>query len=150
MLADALKGQFVKAFGILEPAIRSFSDSAWRRGKPPFEGPARAASHVLQCAEFYTTEDKAVFVNLGKKIWQMSDEELPSQDQLREYLAHVKKATLAWVDMIGEEGLGRAWHNDDAMNGLERLLYALRHLQHHVGEVCAYQKQNGLEPAEWK
>ncbi len=40
MLAEAMKRQFGCAFGILEAAMPSFDDGAWRRGKPPFEGSA--------------------------------------------------------------------------------------------------------------
>jgi uncharacterized damage-inducible protein DinB len=150
MLIEAIQQQFNAAFGVLEAAIPSFSVEKWRQGSSPFNGPARAVAHVLQCAEFYTTEDKAAFANLGKPIWQMSDAEVPSQEAMSRYLAEARAKTLAWIRSLGEPGLAGPWHNKDASCGLERLLYALRHLQHHTGEVCAYQKQAGLPPADWK
>lgn len=150
MLLDAIRQQFGRAFDVLEAAIPSFSPETWRRGSSPFNGPARAVAHVLQCAEFYTSEDRAAFATLGKPLWQLSDAEVPTQEATLHHLVEARAKTLAWIGSLGEEGLSKPWHNQDASCGLERLLYALRHLQHHTGEVCAYQKQAGLEPAAWK
>lgn len=150
MLTDAMERQFDRAFDVLEAAVGSFGPEQWRSGSAPFNGPARAVAHVLQAAEFYTCEDKVVFGNLGKPVWQMSDEELPSPERMLACAAEARERTLAWIDLIGDGGLSAAWHDDDSLNGLERVAYALRHLQHHTGEVCAYQKNCGLEPAPWK
>ncbi|KKL88923.1 hypothetical protein LCGC14_1919860 [marine sediment metagenome] len=153
MLTEAMKRQFNSAFDVLEAAAGSFTPDQWRDGSAPFNGPCRAVVHVLQCAEFYTCEDKGVFTNLGRKVWELPDEELPSQEQMSHYLAEAREKTSLWIDSIGDEGLGKdvASRGDgDESIGLDRLAYALRHLQHHTGEVCAYQKQCGLEPAPWK
>jgi uncharacterized damage-inducible protein DinB len=150
MLIESLKRQFDHAFGILQAAIGSFSPEAWRAGSPPFNGPARATAHVLQAAEFYTSGDRAVFVNLGKKVWELPDDALPTQEAMDRYLAEARAKTLAWIDSVGDAGLAAPFSGDPSMNVLERIAYALRHLQHHTGEICAYQKHSGLEPAPWK
>jgi uncharacterized damage-inducible protein DinB len=150
MLSEAMKRQFSKAFDVLEAAIPSFSPDQWRRGSPPFNGPGRAVVHALQCAEIYTSEDSAVLLNFGKKVWEMSDADVPSQEKLLEYLQVARAKTLAWMDSLSDQGLAGAWHDAAWSNGLERVVYTLRHLQHHTGEVCAYQKQCGLPPAPWK
>lgn len=137
MQTEGLKRQFNDAFDILDAAIGSFDEGQWRSGSPPFDGPGRAVAHVLQCAEFYTCQDKAVFENFGKRVSEMSDEELPSAERMLEYAREARGMTLAWIDSV----------SDDA---LEQIVYAVRHLQHHIGEICAYQKQHGLEPAPWK
>ena len=152
MLTDALKREFSGAFAVLEAAIASFSPEQWRRGSPPFNGPGRAVAHVLQCAEFYTTQDRAAFANLGKKVSQMADADVPPQEQMLRYAAEVRRMTMAWIDSMGDAGLAAPRPRPDAQEliGLDCVVYALRHLQHHAGEVCAYQKQCGLEPAPWK
>jgi len=148
MLIDALKNQFARAFDILDSAVASFDDAAWRAGSPAFNGPARATAHVLQCAEYYPHREKAVFDSLGKPVWQMTDDELPPQEQMKEYSAGARQMTLDWIDAIGDE---RLTDPDETFGtALEAIAYALRHLQHHIGELCAYQKAAGLEPAEWK
>ena len=58
--------------------------------------------------------------------------------------------TAEWIDAIGDPACGASWDADESDKRLEPVVYALRHLQHHTGEVCAYQKQCGLEPAPWK
>lgn len=150
MLIDGLRRQFNNAFDILEAGIGSFDDDQWRSGSAPFNGPGRAAIHALQCGEFYTCDDDSVFANLGKKVWQMSDGELPTQEQMLKYLAEVRARTAAWIESIGDQGLGASRDDDESLTALDRVVYAIRHLQHHTGEVCAYQKQCGLEPSPWK
>jgi len=150
MLIEAMKRQSNNAFDVLEAAIGSFGPGQWRSGSPPFNGPGRATVHALQCAEFYTCEDDSVFTGLGKKVWEMSDEQLPTQEQMLQYLAEVRAKTLAWLESIGDQGLSASRDDDESLIALERVTYALRHLQHHTGEVCAYQKQCGLEPSPWK
>ncbi|HAU38371.1 MAG TPA: hypothetical protein DCX07_11750 [Phycisphaerales bacterium] len=151
MLTESLKRQFTNAFAVLEAAIPSFREDVWRRGKSPFDGPARATAHALQCGEFYTCRDRAVLENLGKKkIWEMSDDEMPSQESMLRYLSQVRDKTMAWLDGIGDAGLATPMPDVHAATTLEWVVYALRHFQHHTGEICAYQKQAGLPPAPWK
>ena len=82
---------------ILQAAIPSFKAEQWVQGSPPFNGPARAAPHVLLCAEYYTCNDPNVQLRFGKKVWQMSEGELPSQETMLRYLQEVRAKTLAWV-----------------------------------------------------
>ena len=83
----------------------------------------------------------------------MPDEELPSQDVLTAYLAEVRSKTTTWIDSIGDQGLpdlAVPYAPNQEVSHLERFIYALRHLVHHTGELCAYQKQCGLPAAHWK
>ena len=149
MLTNALTEQFKCAFDILQAAIPSFTVDQWQRGSPPFNGPARAVAHTLYCAERYTGATASGSRYLAKPVHEMSDEETPSQEQMLRFLDEARKKTFDWIDSIGDEGLAV---QDDGRktNALGRVTYALRHFQHHTGEVCAYQKLNGLEPAPWK
>lgn len=150
MLTEAMKRQFDSAFDVLAAAIGSFAPDQWRRGASPYDGPGRATVHALQCAEFYTSEDEGIWARLGKPVWEMSDDELPTQDDMLQYLADARSKTAAWIDSIGDQGLDEPWREEGWLNALDRIAYALRHLQHHTGEICAYQKQLGLPPAPWK
>ena len=149
MLIEAIKRQFENAFSVLEGAIPSFTPEQWRSGRPPYVGPARTTAHLLQCGECYTHGDRSVFMNLGKRVSEMTDGDLPSQEKMLEYLSEVRSKTLQWADSIGDAGLDKPLAEDQPI-ALERLVYAMRHFQHHAGEVCAFQKQFGMEPAPWK
>ena len=150
MLTDAMKRQFDKAFDVLEAATGAFRPEQWRRGSPPFDGPGRAAAHALKCAEGYTGKETGFWKQFGKDIWEMADQELPSQEQMLQYLAQARSLTAEWIDAICVPAAGASWDDDESDQRLEPVVYALRHLQHHTGELCAYQKQCGLEPAPWK
>ncbi len=150
MLIDAMKRQFGNTFDVLEAAIKSFTPDQWIRGSAPFNGPGRAAAHALLCAEGYTRDDKSIREKFGMPVWQMSDADLPTQRQVVEYAAEARSKTMAWIDAMGDGGLSASCAEDKSTLGLERVVYALRHLQHHTGEICAYQKQCGLDPAPWR
>jgi hypothetical protein len=150
MLTEALKRQFSNAYDVLQAAIKSFTPEQWCRGSAPFNGPGRAALHALLAAEYFTTQDRSVMGRFGKRVHEMADAEVPSQEQVLQYVAELRSKTTAWLDAMGDAGLAAPWKSADRLNGLEWVAYALRHFQHHTGEVCAYQKQCGLEPAPWK
>lgn len=148
-IADIFKEQFANAFDVLVDAIPQFTEEEWRKGRSPFDGPCRAVAHALQCGENYTTAKREVFTNLGKEVWQMETGDLPSQQSMAEHLERVRAMTMAWIDEIGQLGF-RKPTRDDGVTGLERVVYALRHLQHHAGEVCCWQKQFDHPQDQWK
>jgi uncharacterized damage-inducible protein DinB len=148
LLADGLKKQFGETFEVLRKAVESFTPEEWVRGGSPFDGPARGTIHALQCAEFYTSRDPAVWGRLGKPVWQMGPEELPQPETIIPYLDEARQATDAWIDRLVAAGLS-VKSDDYSSTALESIVYAMRHLQHHTGEVCAWQKQFGHPQEYW-
>lgn len=146
MLTAALKKQFDDAFAILAGSIPLFTDAQWREGKPAFDGPARCTVHVLQAAIFYTTGDASIF-SAGVPVWEARPEQLPSQQEMLACLAQARARSLAWIDSIGDAGM--ATESKHHLNNLGAIVYALRHLQHHTGEMCAYQKAVGKPQTVW-
>jgi hypothetical protein len=149
VLADCLKQQFADAFDVLAGALGKFADDQWVTGRPPYDGPARATVHVLQCAEFYTSRDRGVWTRFGKPVWEMVDADLPSQQAMADYLAEARALTATWIDQLAERGLDGTDADSDTP-ALGRIVYALRHLQHHTGEVCCWQKQFGIPMTQWE
>jgi hypothetical protein len=78
----------------------------------------------------------------------MDDAEVPSQEAQAEYLTRCAEMTASWIDQLARAGLD-ADSGTDQGSHLGRICYAMRHLQHHAGEVCAYEKTLQLAPAEW-
>ena len=147
-LADALKAQFSDAFDVLTAALGTFSADQWATGASPYTGPGRATAHALVCAEFYTCRERTVLDHFGKAVWQMADSDVPDQDCQKAYLQDTRTKTMDWIDRVAADGL--AVCDDSGENGLGRIVYALRHLQHHTGEVFAYQKQMGIPVRGWE
>ena len=148
LLAQGLKRQFCESFDLLQAAILAFAPSEWRTGRPPYDGPARAVVHALQCAEYYTSRDATVWARFNPPVWQMAEAQLPTQERMAGYLAEARQATMAWIDDLASAGLDQP-ADEFGATALESIIYALRHLQHHSGEVCAYQKQFGHPQEHW-
>ncbi len=148
ILAQALKDQFGEAFDVLAGSIPTFTEAEWQTGRSPFDGPARCVAHALLCAEYYTRSDRAVFMSFGKPLWQMEAQELPTQARLSAYLDDIRAMTMDWIDRVDDVGLDQPW-GEDGRSGLACIIYALRHLQHHTGEACAYQKQFNHPQDQW-
>jgi hypothetical protein len=144
----ALKKQFGEAFDVLAAAVGAFEPEQWAKGGPPYVGAGRAAAHALVCAEFYTCRERAALDHFGQPVWQMADEDVPDQDAQAAYLEECRAQTMGWIDGFAAEGLAAT--DEDGATGLERIVYALRHLQHHTGEVFAWQKSMGIPVRGWE
>ncbi len=146
-LIDALKSQFNEAFDVLAEAVGTFPAESWTWGGSPYTGPGRATAHALVCAEFYTCGEGAALERFGVPVWKMSDRDVPDQRTQKQYLEACRDKTRAWIESFAEAGLAAT--DDSGATGLGRIVYAMRHLQHHTGEVFAYQKQMGIEVRGW-
>jgi hypothetical protein len=146
-ITRGLHRQWVEAFKTLDATIGSFPTEQWAQGSSPYTGPGRCAAHALVCGEFYTTRAPECLRHFGLDVWRMTDQDVPDQPTQKEYLARVAEMTEAWVDVLSGEGLDRA--DDQGKTHLERIVYALRHLQHHTGEMFCWQKQMGIEVTGW-
>jgi hypothetical protein len=154
---DPLVSGFVRQFDCvwrtLREAIEGFPDDEWREGEDPFLMPARQAMHALLCADIYTRPEEmdAVLGRFGAKWWEAEPHELPTQAQLLDYLEEARQRTEAWVVGLGRDGLlSPGAGAPEFPTGMEFVTYAMRHLQHHTGELCAEQKRRGLALAEWR
>ncbi|MFP4105998.1 MAG: hypothetical protein ACLFVU_07900 [Phycisphaerae bacterium] len=149
-MAESLKRQFAEAFGVLSGAIPKFTEEQWRSGRSPYDGPARATLHALQAAEFYTCQDSSIFGagRFGPPVWEMTDADLPTQEQMVGYLHENRAKTDRWIERLDEQGLDQPTDEKGTL-ALERITYAIRHLQHHTGEVCCWQKQFDHDQNQW-
>ena len=147
-LLDGLKKQFGEQFDVLADAVGAFPDETWAAGGSPYFGAGRATAHALVCAEIYTNHYRAAFGRFGQPIWQMADEEVPDQVTQRAYLEECRAKTMAWIDGFADGGLAAT--DENGATGLEQIVYALRHLTQHTGEVFAYQKTAGIPVSGWE
>ena len=147
-LLAGLREQYTQALDLLDGVFGRFPADRWSAGGPPYTGPGRASAHALVCAEFYTCRERAALDHFQPPIWEMTDEQVPDQDTQKAYLAQVRAKTAAWFDRIAPTGLAAT--DDEGTTALEQIVYALRHLQHHTGEVFAYQKVCGIEVRGWE
>ena len=55
---------------------------------------------------------------------------------------------MAWIDEISRIGFDQPFGEEGTV-GLARVAYAIRHFQHHTGEVCCWQKQFDHPQEQW-
>jgi hypothetical protein len=150
--AEALADQFLRALAMFRQAIRAFPAEEWRKGDTPYQRPAGWALHVL------TSMDEYCALKPGQAgahprfdvDWQEEDSsKLPSQDEMLAYLEQVEKKLahlLVHADLNQAETLF-LWTGSTL---LSRAVYVLRHMQHHLAEMCLELHRRGLRAPEWE
>lgn len=150
--AEALADQFLRALAMLRQAIQAFPAEEWRKGDTPYQRPAGWALHVLTSTDDYCAlkPGQAGAHPRFDVYWEEKDSsKLPSQDELLAYLDQVERklaGLLAQADLSQAETLFR-WTGATL---LSRLIYALRHTQHHLAEMCLELHRRGIPAPQWQ
>jgi hypothetical protein len=151
-IVDELHAQYLATLEMLEAAVRLCPENLWTAGEKPFW---REAFHgVFWTHNFAGGADKRFEeVPFGKDIDPRlftppnntcsREEALTFIEQTREHVDAVF-GTMRAADLEAADGYGRF------RNVLHRLLYSLRHTQHHVGMLHAALRAQGCEPGDWK
>jgi hypothetical protein len=152
--------QYVAALDMLRAAVEKCPDQLWgdEDSKPTYWHEAYHA--LFWCDNFVGDKDKAfelcpVGVDIDPRLFRDSGTALGRPEMLKLLgvaISHVKgrleamaDADLYEVDCYGEEP-GEA--EFDVV--LHRLLYGLRHCQHHVGKLSCRLWADGVNMGEWR
>jgi len=153
-VGTAIAEQFARAWTMLRSAISNFPAEQWRAGDDAYLIPSRLAYHAVETADFYSRETPEDFPwgqRFGVDWAEASPEQLPTQEQILAYLDDVQPKLDAWLRKAQDTELMA--ENTFPWAGrtvLERMLYALRHTQHHIAELNLILRQRDLPSAEWK
>jgi hypothetical protein len=156
-LISILVGQWSRVWDMWEELIRTIPDDEWARGEPGYLTPARHAIHVLDCAYVLTGDfdldqyDPAKW--FGAEV-QASPFDIPSKILWSKEKALAKLAeTRAILDERGmsfeastlfEPETAHPWAGPTRM---AKMLYGLRHTQHHLGAVEAELSRRDIQAA---
>ncbi len=151
-LHEALADQWLRTFFMLRNAIKSLPEADWLEGESLYQRPVSLALHILQSTDGYTalepgegSEDPLTQIN-----WQERDtSKLPSQIAVLAYQDVVEKRMaklLVKAELEAEERLF-AWTGKTI---LSRIMYTLRHAQHHLADLAMELKRRGYEPPNWE
>jgi uncharacterized damage-inducible protein DinB len=150
--AEALADQFVRALSMLRGAIEAFPAAEWRNGDTPYQRPAGLALHAVEVIDDYAAlkPGESACSRRPNVDWEGKDStRLPAQDELLAYLdeAEQKLASfLTHADLTEAEGLFR-WTGSTV---LSRVVYTLRHTQHHLAELCLELHRRGYKAPQWQ
>ncbi|GAF93600.1 unnamed protein product [marine sediment metagenome] len=155
VVAAEVYAQFRRAFSMLRGSIEAFGEEEWRGGDIDFLIPCRQAYHAIESVEYYLSEYPGEF-KWGHRFdgdWEgMPAGELPTQEEVLDYLDEMQATVDAWLKGLGDEGLlapqkGFPW---TGKTPLGRALYVLRHGQHHLAEMNTELRRRGIDRPDWQ
>ena len=144
-------------------------DDAFSRIPPPLGRPAlrqrRPASLQRERGRGFGSAGGHAPLKRGRADWQATHryfgqnifwegapvEQLPDQQEMLGFIDHVEAHALDWLGGKSEEQL-LAPQGDCRWTGpklLSRCIYAVRHAQHHIGELNAELRRRGLRRIAW-
>ena len=151
-LTSSVARQFDRMWKSLADAIGHWPADAWQSGDVDFLIPVRLALHAIEAVDFYTQAGPKEFQRRTSGNWEFSPAtELPPQAEMLDYLATVHTKTRRWLESLGSERL-LAEQSEYVWTGptaLDRAVYALRHGQHHLGQINSELRRRNLPRGEW-
>lgn len=151
-LVEALADQWLRTFFMLRNAIKALPEEEWLKGETLYQRPVSLALHILQSTDGYTAlkPGEGSAHPLTQVNWQERDPaRLPSRADTLAYLELVEERVadlLVKADLQAREELF-AWTGKTV---LSRILYSLRHAQHHLADLAMEAKRRGFEPPNWE
>lgn len=155
-LVSILNDQWARVWDMWEEMIRTIPDDEWTTGDVDYLIPARHLVHVVVCVDLFTADtpfDQYDPTELfGGGSWGMSPEELPSKETALAKLTDTRAAVKERLAKLDDAALLEleklcAWTGRTRMC---KMLYVIRHTQHHLGEVNAELSRRGIKAATWE
>ncbi|MCB1060969.1 MAG: DinB family protein [Calditrichaeota bacterium] len=159
-IRDALYSQFGATLDMLENAILACPDDVWSNGEIISERTWwefwYLASHTLFWTDFYLSETIENFT--PPKPFGLEERDpagvLPprvyTQKELLTYLEHDRrKMQEVFRNLTGEKMSERFIVGKKNFSVVEKLLYTMRHIQHHTAQLNLLLRQSGHEPPTW-
>jgi len=155
-LVSSVKDQWARAWAMWEAMIHSIPDDEWTKGDVDYLIPARHLIHVAVGDDVFTSDtpfdqyDNLQWFGVGE--WRTSPDELPSKQAALDRLADIRATVEARLDKLDDAALlqPEKAHPWTGQTRVGKLLYNLRHIQHHLGEVNAELIRRGIKGVGWK
>lgn len=151
-IQEELGKQFGAGLDMLSDSIGTCPDAIWQS-----DGRfSQMAYHTLFFLDYYLTKEPVGFSPPSHFSYSEFEEEpelvIFSKAELLHYLNNCRSKARDFVFSLDEAQLEKRWMNESrTMNFsmLEILLYNLRHVQHHVGQLNLLLRQVTLQAPEW-
>jgi uncharacterized damage-inducible protein DinB len=155
-LMKAIEDQFHRTFEMWKEEIRNIPAKEWRKGEVEYLTPARHLCHLVVTADYYLSgkspEEYDWSCYFGGDWESMSENELPAKSTALKKLSDFEKVMFSRLAQLNDEDLlekekQSPWTGENLAG---KLLYLLRHSQHHVGEMHAELRHRGIKRASWR
>ena len=155
-LVSSVKEQWARAWAMWEDMIRSIPDDEWMKGDIDYLIPARHLIHVAVGDDVFSSDapfdeyDNLQWFGVGE--WGTPPGQLPGKGAALEKLADIKATVAARFARLDDAALlePEQVHPWAGQPRVGKLLYNLRHIQHHLGEVNAELIRRGIKGVDWK
>lgn len=152
---DELKGMLWKQFGasidMLESSILVCPESFWDKKEFWY-----SVYHTIFWLDYYSSTEPDAFSPPEPFTLSEFDpngilpERLYSKEELLEYLEFTRKKSFFLIDGLNEEtSKERFISKKKNYNRIEMIIYSMRHVQHHVGQLNFLLRQNEDVAGKW-
>lgn len=150
VLVATVGDHFARVWNMWEELIRNIPDDEWRKGDIDYLIPARHLVHVVACDDVFTGDipfdqyDPLKLFGVGE--WGTPPEELPSREVALAKLAAMRATVEERFSRFDDAALlePEQMHTWTGQTRLGKMLYVLRHSQHHLGEMNAELSRRGI------
>lgn len=151
-MVESMREQYARAWEMLRGLVDGLSDAAWTAETPDVQAPVRFAVHAVESTDFYLRSDPQDYawgVLFGAR-WEGPLELLPDRATALAAIEAVARRTDAWLaGMTETELLGPNPFHWTGSSALSRLVYNLRHMLYHMGEMSAALRAHGAIETPW-
>jgi len=154
LFLDICKNDYSAVFQMLHKAIELCPDELWnqRTDEPPFW---QQAYHTIFYTDFYLSESpgssrKVSFVEDEAANLEHIPANAPSRQQIQDYLGEISRNCEAKIERLASAPLDG--ENKFPWTGptlAHRMIYNIRHAQHHVGRLNSILARKTGKAAEW-
>jgi AcrR family transcriptional regulator len=154
LFLDICRNDYGAVFQMVRRAIEICPEELWdqRTDEPPFW---QQAYHTLWAVDFYLSDSpesskKASFVEGEATNLDHVSATTPSRQQIQDYLEEVSKKREMVLDKLTRDQLEGSnafpWTGPTLAH---RMIYNIRHAQHHVGRLNSILSRKAGKAAEW-
>jgi len=154
-LVAAVKDQWTRMWAMWEEMIQSIPDEEWTSGENDYLIPARHLIHVTVGEDVFSSdtpvEESDQCKWFGIPAWETAATDLPSKEVTLEMLANFMSTVEARLSQLTDENLlePEEVHPWTGQTRISKIIFTLRHTQHHLGEINAELIRRGMEGVKW-
>ena len=151
---EDLAEQYRRSFRMVSEEMGRFSPENWMKGPSYFQRPVIQVWHLLDCLDYYFTEQPEMDYTWGHYFgggyWELPEEKYPTRAQLLAY-AHELEARVEkeFAGLCDEDLLKPFTRDNSAATLLGHYIYAVRHTMHHHGQLAVLLAEQGIEGGSW-
>ena len=155
-MVKAIEEQFHRVFFTWREEVKNVPVGEWKKGDVDYLIPARHLVHILEAADFYVSDKSVDEYEWGKLFggdWEeMKPKELPSKKVALEQLMKVKRFITSRLRKLDDKALYQKEKQSPWTGPIlgAKLIYVLRHCQHHVGMTHAELRHRGIKRGGWR